>query len=141
MLDSDVSRIDTFRNVVAEENFLSYSNVFKLLDVPRKHIRDYGTTFLFKNTQEQICIYDKLEEMLVRKKNISFYPKNTIRFENRLMNKRKVSKCTGISKAGDIIKCYSDLKEYFHNSLKNNLFKYSAPDVNSLTIGYLQLQL
>jgi len=46
-----LSRVDLFKNVIGDNDFLSYSPLFELLQSKRQHKRDYGTTFTWSNTQ------------------------------------------------------------------------------------------
>lgn len=49
----ELSRVDLFKNIVGDNDFLSYSPLFALLRSKRQVKRDYGTTFTWSNTQRQ----------------------------------------------------------------------------------------
>lgn len=132
ILQSHLSRVDTFKNIETEENFSSYYRIFSELKVPRKKSRDYGTAFLYYNDYEEICIYDKILEM--QSKNISTkdYPKNVIRFENRLLKARKIKDSLGMSKVIELfsIDGYEHVREKFKHNMEKNIFKYTSTEIN-----------
>jgi len=131
--EATLSRVDLFRNVIAEERFYSYSPLFQLLKAKRQKRRDYGTTFLWHNTQQQLCVYDKLEEMEMRGKLTGSLPANTIRFEYRLMNSRKVDTILGFKKLGELKKNYEALEPAYKASLKKSIFSLSVEHVQVMT--------
>jgi hypothetical protein len=134
-----VSRVDTFRNVVADEPFSSYQPVFQLLSGKRMPKRDYGTTFLWANTQQEICVYDKLEEMALHKLNTKGFPSNTIRFEHRLLKAKKVQTALdGIRTVRDLFDGYDVLQANFQKSMQSQLFRYDVGQVETITAGMLE---
>lgn len=130
---ANLSRIDTFKNVITEEPFLSYSPLFSTLQASRKIRRDYGTTFLWSNTQQELCIYDKIEEMDKKKINTSHYPDQTMRFEYRLLNKRKIENAMGFSEVRELPKNWEEMKEKFNIAWKKNIFNRTIEEVEILS--------
>jgi len=126
---SSISRIDTFRNVLTEEPYPQYADLFRVLRGKRKLKRDYGSTFLWHNTQEQLTIYDKIAEMKIRKVDTRNYPKNTMRFEHRLLNKRKAAKVLGFSAAGEIVDNWEVIKDNTRQSWERDLFSFTVGDI------------
>jgi len=129
VFDSLLSRVDLFKNIETNEKFLAYSKLFSELNVPRKQTRDYGTTFLFNNDSEEICIYDKLEEMRLKKIDISCFSENIVRFENRLLKSEKIKNNLQMNKVIDLFNNYDYLKEKFKDNLRKNIFRYSSKDM------------
>jgi hypothetical protein len=130
--EADLSRVDTFKNIEPSEPFETYSALFELLKANRGVKRNYGTTFLVSNTQQEFCIYDKLEEMRRSKQETSGFPE-TIRFEHRLLNKQKVKSIYGFAQVADLFKGgYAVIKDKRTESWKTSLFKFEVEEVIQL---------
>ena len=137
--EAGISRIDTFKNIQAEEPFSSYYNLFGMLKARRAIQRGYGTTFLVHNTQQEFCVYDKLVEMKSRGIETSSFPAQTIRFEHRLLNKKKVHSVYGFSKVKELFKGgYEVVKDNQIEEWRKGLFSYSVSDV--VLLGSKQLE-
>jgi len=140
--EASLSRIDTFQNVITEEPFISYSPLFSLLQASRKVKRDYGTTFLWSNTQQELCVYDKLVEMQNRKIDTSSYPAQTMRFEWRLLNKKKIENAIGFSKVKELPSYWGEVKEKYREAWKKDIFNMEVGEVEVLASrqlkGFLQ---
>lgn len=139
--EASLSRIDTFQNVITEEPFYSYSPLFSLLQANRKMRRDYGTTFLWSNTQQELCIYDKLTEMENRKIETSSYPAQTMRFEWRLLNKKKIETVMGFSKVRELPAQWGELKEKHREIWQKDIFKMEVEEVEILASKQVRLLL
>ncbi len=134
-----VSRLDTFKNVVAEEPFACYHPMFSLLSGRRMQKRDYGTTFLWHNTRQEICIYDKLEEMAHLKADVRRLPANTIRFEHRLLKSSKVTETLGgIRTVHDLFAGYDVLPRVFEKTMRESVFRYEVAEVEAIITSELQ---
>ena len=127
--DAYLTRVDTFKNIITEEPFLTYSSLFSILQASRLMKRDYGTTFLWGNTQQEFCVYDKLAEMEHRKLETSHYPAQTMRFEYRLTDKRKIEKTLGFSKVKEIPPHWGELKTGFKQAWEDKLFNVKVEEV------------
>jgi len=137
--NAQLSRVDTFKNIQAEQSFESYSTLFQLLKCNRGIKRDYGTTFLLSNTQQEFTVYDKLVEMQRKGLPTAEFPENTQRYEHRLLNRDKIKSVYGFSAVGDIFKGgYAVIKEKQLESWKKSLFSYSVEEIVSL--GSKQLE-
>ncbi len=139
--EASLSRIDTFQNVITEEPFFSYSPLFSLLQASRKVRRDYGSTFLWSNTQQELCVYDKIAEMENRKLETSHYPAQTMRFEYRLLNKKKIEKAMGFSKVKELPSHWGDFKETFKKAWEKDIFKMEVGEVEILASKQVRLLL
>lgn len=128
-----LSRIDTFRNVLADEPFTTYTPVLSLMRMRRQRSRDYGTTFLFSNSQQETCIYDKRAEMKHRGLDVSRVPPNVMRFEHRLKTGRKIRSTLGVGTVGDLMKCYDVVPEHHLRTMREELFKYEPGEVETMT--------
>ena len=137
-----LSRIDTFRNVIGDEPFTSYSPILQVMQGQRLSKRDYGTTYLWRNTQQEICVYDKVEEMKARKQSIVGATPNTIRFEYRLLNGKKIQKTLGMTTVADLLSAPDHVEDTYRKSMKQLLFKAeSVPDSESLTVMEVEAEL
>ena len=103
LIEADMSRVDTFKNIEPEEPFSSYYSLFSLLKARKAIQRGYGTTFLLSNSQQEFCVYDKLEEMRERNIETGGLPP-TMRFEHRLLNKQKIQNVYGFGKVEELFK-------------------------------------
>jgi len=129
---ADFSRIDTFKNIEPAEPFQTYSPLFNLLNARRGLKRSYGTTFMVSNSQQQFMVYDKLEEMRRKSYSVESFPE-TMRFEHRLLNKRKIKSIIGFAQVADLFKGgYAVIKDKQKESWKKNLFKYEVEEVIQL---------
>jgi len=133
-----LSRVDLFKNVIGDNDFLSYSPLFELLQSKRQHKRDYGTTFTWSNTQREICVYDKLTEMQSRGMQVGGYPQNTIRFEYRLKNSRVCERELGFSTVKKLVNNLDDLQKKYQDALSKSIFSLDVGDVNILASQELQ---
>ncbi len=131
--EASLSRVDTFQNVITEEPFLSYSPLFSLLQASRKLRRDYGSTFLWSNTQQELCVYDKIEEMQNRKIDTSSYPAQTMRFEWRLLNKKKIENAIGFSKVKELPSYWGEVKEKYKEAWRKDIFNMEVEEVEILS--------
>ncbi len=132
-----LSRIDAFRNVYSEESFSDYTPLFNLLRAKRQLKRDYGSTFLWSNTQREICVYDKIAEVKLRGGSIREFPRNVIRFEYRLKNNRVTKKETGIETLRDINNLDA-VREAYNEALEKHLFCLSVKEVEVLASSDLE---
>jgi hypothetical protein len=120
---ADIRRLDTFRNVVAAEPYLCYRPVLQQLRGARMTGHEFESGYRWDNSAWQLCAYDKLEEMQQRKVSVAGYPANTIRFEKRLLNSRKIQTAAGLKTVADLLAGYETLEPDFRQSLKQSIFK------------------
>jgi len=137
--DAGLSRIDTFKNIQPEEPFSSYYPLFSTLKARRALQRGYGTTWLVNNTQQEFCIYDKIEEMKQRKVDISHYPAQAMRFEHRLLNRKKIESVYGFSSVSALFSGgYPVVKDRQITEWKKSLFSHTVEEI--IMIGSKQLE-
>jgi len=127
-----LSRVDTFKNILTDEETLSYSRLFGLLEASRaKDKRTYGATgWLMKNGSAQYCIYDKLEEMKNSGHSTEGLEK-TLRFEHRCLTSSKVKNFFKMEKTTvEELKLYGwhALVERNIKAWTDNFFKYELKD-------------
>jgi len=134
--NANFTRLDTFKNVNADEETRTYERLFGLLGASRTNDKVvYGTTtWLYKNESAQFCIYDKLEEMKHHNESVETLP-NTLRFEHRCIKTPKVNAFLGLKRS-----TVTDMKKYGWNNLqqkaiqvwKDNYFRYEIAEVEIL---------
>lgn len=134
-----LSRVDLFKTVHGENNFLTYSPLFALLQSKRQQRRDYGTTFTWQNTQREVCVYDKLVEMKSRGVEISGYPDNSIRFEYRLKNSRVCGREVGSKTVKELVNNLDGLSQKYRDALSGSIFSLNMSDVKILASQELQI--
>ncbi len=134
ILDATLSRLDACKNVLTTEAFAAYAPVLARLQGTRMNKRDYGTTFLWENTQQEVCVYDKHEEMKRRKKNLARVPQNIVRFEHRLLKARKVRDVLGFGTVADLLIGFDEVKRGYVTGMEKQLFKYSPAEVEVVTM-------
>lgn len=132
-----LSRLDIFKNAITDEEFSEYTPLYKMLRAKRQLRRDYGSTFLWSNTQREICVYDKLQEIKNRGGAIREYPQKTTRFEYRLLNSRVTKKDTGLEKLRDIDN-YDAVRNTYKDALEKHLFCLSVNEINILVGSELE---
>ncbi len=129
-----LNRLDTFRNVQADEPFASYRPVLSLLKGARMEEREYPDGFLWKNSQWQVCVYDKLEEMKAKKVQTKGVPSNSIRFEKRLTNSRKIKSASGLVTVADLLDGFDVLQPDYEKAMRGTLFKVKPQATPAMTI-------
>jgi hypothetical protein len=136
-----VSRLDAFKTVEADESFPAYSPVLSMLSGQRMAKRDYGTTFLWANTQAEICAYDKLEEMSRHKQPVAHLPTNSLRFEVRALKGRKVRDWLGIENAGELPGALDHVRDCYNGMMEKHLFRPELSERHVLSAKTIELQL
>ncbi len=136
-----LSRLDTFKNVQADEPFTSYRPVLSLLKGARMEEREYPDGYLWKNGQWQVCVYAKLQEMKAKKVQTKGVPANAIRFEKRLLNHRKIKNASGLETVGDLLKGFDVLRPDFEKAMHSTLFKVKPQATPAMTIEEAEARL
>jgi len=90
--DAKMTRLDMFANLSTASTFNDFETVLVGMTAARKKRLPFrGEGYLWRNKNEQFCIYDKRVEMQQTKTIIpTEVPKNSIRIERRLMRSRKI---------------------------------------------------
>jgi hypothetical protein len=134
--NSNISRIDTFTNLETSENFHNYNNIFDLINLSRKKAVDWnGSTYLWKNNQSQITVYNKIDEMVYKLKDKfekNKYPANVMRIESRRITKKNVLNNFGVMNIDQLFLNYDELKNNHKHTITKNLFKYEPKDLEVL---------
>lgn len=140
---SIITRLDVFKNIEVSKSYEYYSPIFQSLQMSRRKKRDYGTTYLYENSQREICIYDKIEEMKIKyKSEIDKYlnpvqlQSNVIRFENRLIKPASVKKGLGYGRIKYLLteEGYGALEDNYYDTMKYEIFKLPSVGVEKIYI-------
>jgi hypothetical protein len=116
-----LSRLDLFKQDTFRYNFLDYVPVFSMLNGKRQQKRDYGTTYLYGNTQRELCVYDKGVEQQNSEGAKEVTHTNQVRAELRLLFHRPVMKATGMDTVTDLVNGYGDLTSVYNSELRKYL--------------------
>jgi hypothetical protein len=138
-------RIDAFDNVEGEEPYSCYEPVLALLQGSRMKRRGYENGFLWENTRQEICAYDKRQHLQHKKESVGSLPKHPLRFEFRALKSAKIRETYGFHSVADMLEGFDSIKAVYRNVMKQNLFKYSVDDVeamchNELVAGFRKYQ-
>jgi hypothetical protein len=135
---ASLSRVDVFKTVSAKEPYHAYHPVLAMLQGQRMAKRDYGTTFLWGNTQQEICVYDKLVEMQHRKCDVSGLPGNSIRFEHRMLKAKKVRDTLEMRTVADLVGAPDHVRDTYRKVMEKQLFKLSVAEVEVFTPSQME---
>jgi hypothetical protein len=114
----NISRADIFKQERTRFIFTDYSDVFTLLSGKRQNKRDYGTTFLFYNSQRETCFYDKELEMRMRDGARDLFSSHTLRGESRLLTKKAVNR-SGLLTLTDLQTNYDAINDIHVKSMRD----------------------
>lgn len=145
--DAKITRLDMFANLETSSPFSDFETILQSITASRKKRLPFrGEGYLWRNKNEQFCIYDKRVEMKQSKTIIPpGVPKNSIRVERRLMRSRKVRGELGTDLAAYLFdpeftvkaqKNYKDSiqKNLFDKNYKNMPFASSGKIIESLLL-------
>lgn len=121
LFNAKLSRLDLFKQDTFRFSFLDYVPVFAMLNGKRQQRRDYGTTYLYGNTQRELCLYDKGVERAISEGMKDATPTNEVRAELRLLFHRPVEKATGMDTVTDLVTGYGDLTPVYNSELRKYL--------------------
>jgi len=142
--EAKLSRVDTFKNILTDEETVSYSRLFGLLQANRaKDKKTYGATgWLMQNKSTEYCIYDKLEELKNTGHSIDGLEK-TLRFEHRCMKPQKVKGFFQNVTTVEELKTYgwSAIQERTVKAWKDNFFKYDFEEIDVLVESQIRTEL
>lgn len=138
--EASLSRVDCFSTVITEEPFESYAPIFSLMSASRELKREYGSTYLWHNGQQEHCIYDKCKEGELRGLVAGTYPEHSVRFEHRLLRKRKIETVYGFSKVRDLPSRWQVLREQYSKTWQK-LFRYEAEELEVLAVSQVEQEL
>ena len=140
-----LSRVDTFKNILTDEETLTYSRLFGLLEANRAKDRSThgATTWSMRNNSTEYCIYDKLEEMRNSGHSTDGLEK-TLRFEHRC---KATAKVKGFFKMETTT--VEELKRYGWSAIQDrtikawtdNFFKYDIDEIEVLAESQIRNEL
>jgi hypothetical protein len=135
---AQVSRLDAFKNVVADEPFACYQSVLGLLSGSRMKQRGYENGFLWENQQQQVCVYDKLRKMEHDKLPVAGLPRNSIRFEHRMLKSKKVRDALNFRSVADLLESYDSIASTYQQTMKKQLFRYEPAEVETIMASEIE---
>jgi hypothetical protein len=138
---AQISRLDAFKNVVADEPYSCYQSVLSLLSGSRMKQRGYENGFLWENQQQQVCVYDKLRKMEHDKFSIAGLPRNSIRFEHRMLKSRKVRDALNFRNVTDLLESYDSIVSSYQQTMKKQLFRYEPAEVETIMASEIEAEM
>lgn len=117
-----VARLDCFANVATDERFHLYHPLFRGLRLPRAVLVTYPTYYLWRNTQYEVGIYDKIAEATHRGERIVNSSRGLMRFEYRLLVARRVFSTLEITTVRSLLNEYDRVREHFKRELQKYIF-------------------
>lgn len=134
-----ISRADIKQAIETDEPFLCYANVFDLVQCSRMPVVDYGTTFRYSNSQQQLAFYDKVAEMKAKaiktgrrtKTEPQFLPYsgNWLQAEQRMTKPRKVQTELGVETVGELLLRYERVGECYRETMQKYVFGRTVEEV------------
>lgn len=144
LMTAGISRLDSVRNIEIEEaQPKMYFPTLSICQMTRTKMTDYnGEGLLWKNKSQQICAYDKLEEMKIKKHSSSGLPP-TLRIEHRCLNSSKVKSVFGFRSVSELLKPngFKLVPEKYIQNVGSTIFKYTASEIEGLSMKSLQTDL
>lgn len=134
ILNAGLSRVDTFTNLKTDYSFFAYSNLFSLMECSRMKSVGYADeSFLWKNGNQQLAVYDKILE--IRKKNpeSKLKDKNVMRLENRLLKKRSVQSKLKFLTVSELYNNFDEVKNYHKKEIEKKIFRYDLDEIEMMT--------
>jgi hypothetical protein len=131
---AELSRLDACRTIETAESYETYQPVLSALRGQRMHKRDYGTTFLWHNTQQEVAVYDKIAEMKHRKHSVESLPKNSVRFEWRALKSKKVQTALGMKTVEDLLSDFGHVEKTYGVAMQKQLFRYEVSEFEALSV-------
>lgn len=128
-----ISRLDAAKTEVMREPFAGYAPVLSRLQGKRVQRREYGTTFLWGNTQWETCAYDKIEEMRHAKLRTDGLALNSLRMELRALKSQKVKSLFGLRTVEELRDGLGHVRDVYRSQLEKQLFKAEVPEESLLS--------
>jgi hypothetical protein len=135
---AQISRLDAFTNVVADEPYPCYQPVLSLLSGSRMKQRGYENGFLWENQQQQVCVYDKLKKMEHDKLPVAGLPRNSIRFEHRMLKSKKVREALNFRNVTELLESYDTIATTYQQTMKKHLFRYEPAEVETIVVSQIE---
>jgi hypothetical protein len=135
---AQISRLDAFKNVVADEPYSCYQSVLSLLSGSRMKQRGYENGFLWENQQQQVCVYDKLRKMEHDKFSTAGLPDNSIRFEHRMLKSKKVRDALNFRSVADLLESYDSIASSYEQTMRKQLFRYEPAEVERIVLSQIE---
>lgn len=117
IFSSHLSRLDLFKNIDLNYPIQYYFPLLETLRFKRTKRMKYFTTNYWRNNQNELTAYDKIAEMNSRGIDTSDLPPDVLRFELRLLKRRKIVHDLGISSVNQLIENFDLLPSFLSKKL------------------------
>jgi len=134
-------RLDITRNHEMSQPVAAFSPVFQTLPTPKRLPKtDYGGTgVLLANGQHEKALYDKGEEMRIKRPKMDAYPVNTLRSELRLKKSGVIRKSLGFGNLAGLQAGWDVLQPFYAQSLKRDLFRPKMEENAQASLDFYDL--
>jgi hypothetical protein len=130
---AQLSRVDVTRNIQASESFTTYKPVLQLVKGQRlKDRREYMDGFLWGNTRQQVCTYDKGAQVTAMGGDASVL-RNVLRFEYRMRDAGKCKDVFGFSQVGELLAEYDSISDTYRTKMKEHVFRFTPNDIETMS--------
>ncbi len=136
-----LSRIDAVKTFETEENFGCYMPVLSMMSGKRVRRRDEGTSMLWLNGLQEISMYDKREEMVAKKRDVSDVPYNTFRAEWRGLKPKKVTETFGFRTVKELLENQGKVCSTYQAVMRDQLFNRTPSEISLMTVRSIQEEL
>ena len=122
-----LSRLDIFDNVETDLPPELYFRLLEHLRFKRMRSLSYATTQLWSNRQWALVVYDKIAEMESRGCHVAGLPPRVLRFELRLLKKKKIKQVLGFDTVPELLSGFDRVRDCFRGVLAGDLFSGEFP--------------
>lgn len=127
-----VVREDVCRNIITNQPHYAYKRLFELFQPTSRLLKKTtGDTYSWENTQWEICIYDKIEELKSHKdtKHLDWtHLPDTSRVELRALNGDSVKRRFGVEYVSDLHRQLDNHAQIFRVLMTKHLFSIETPE-------------
>lgn len=124
----NLSRLDFCRDVSLKNSVNLYQEIIKGLPYSKMSLVSYYSGFIQKNSQHQLCMYDKVKEaesekIITPEQAYNWKNINLLRAETRFLTKKKINSYTGMETYGDLREQPEICRQTYQKYMNKEVFK------------------
>jgi hypothetical protein len=127
-----IGRADLCQNLMVDEAPIDYQRVFGTVKCKRSVSREEPHGWLFYNGSTEFSAYDKRQQLIDKKRDLTGVPDRVLRLETRMKKPKVVARVLGMETPYDVLEDFGRLKEVYNKCMKENLFKYNPTEFKAL---------
>jgi hypothetical protein len=134
-------RLDPARDHEMSQPVGTFMPVFQAIMTPKRLPKtDYGSTgLLAANGQHEKALYDKGEEMRIKRPKMDVYPVNTLRCEIRLKKSGVIRNSLGFNTLAGLQTAWDTLQPFYIDSLKRDIFRHKIEENAQASLDFYDL--